>query len=125
MLASVSKDNRARRRFIDYLLYIAIGSAFISVALFVAFRWSDNAYARWFGFVCCTAILFGAFLQDSRKFFRVRRFWEITFLSLLVHVLLFAAVLAHVAEWRLLWFTVMAFEYPVLLFFRDKSARNS
>jgi hypothetical protein len=124
MLSSASRDHRVRRRVIDYLLYIAIGSVFISIAVFVALRWGNDAYDRWFGLIGFTSGLFGLFIQDSRKFLRIRRFWEITFLSLLVHVLLFAAVLTHVAEWRLTWFTVMAFEYPVLLSFRDKLARS-
>lgn len=122
-MASATKGHHVRRRVIDYLLYIAVGSALISIALFVALRWSDEAYIRWFGLICCTAILFGTFLQNSRKFLRIRRFWEISLLSLLVHVLLFGALLTHVAEWRLMWFSVMAFEYPALLFFRDRSAR--
>jgi hypothetical protein len=124
MLSLASREGRVRRRVIDYLLYIAIGSLFIAIAIFVALRWSDDAYTRWFGFICCTFLLFGSFLQNSSKFLRVRQFWVITALSLLVHVLLFVAVLTQVAEWRLMWFGVMVFEYPVLLFLRDKCAPN-
>jgi hypothetical protein len=49
----------------------------------------------------------------------------VTAVLLVVHVLLFAAALAHVTEWRLSWFIMMIFEYPVLTFFRSRIAPSS
>jgi len=37
-----------------------------------------------------------------------------------VHLAGFIIVLTHVAEWKLIWFMVMFFEFPVLVFFRNR-----
>lgn len=119
MSTSARRVRRVRDRVRDYLLYIAIAFAFIGMVFFVQTRWGHDAYIRWFGLIGFTAGLFGFFLEDSRELFRVRRFWEVTAVLLMVHLLVFAAILTHVEEWRLPWFTVMVFEYPALIFFRS------
>lgn len=57
---------RSHKRLIDFVLYIAIGSVFIAIALFVGLRWGSDAFIRWGGLAGYTAILFGYFVTDSR-----------------------------------------------------------
>jgi hypothetical protein len=125
MHTATRKVHHLRNRVIDYVLYIAIAFAFIGTTFVVQTKWGHDAFIRWFGLVGFTLGLFGYFLQDSREFLRVRRFWQITAALLALHLVAFAAVLSNVSEWRLPWFIVMAFEYPVLVFFRDRVPRSS
>ena len=113
------KTHRLRSRVIDYVLYIAIAFALVFFAI-LSSKWSHEAFIRWGGLVFCTSCLFGYFVQESREFLRSRRFWKTTATLLAVHLLLFAAILTTAEAWRLPWFVVMAVEYPVLLFFRDR-----
>lgn len=119
MSTNARRVRRVRDRVRDYLFYIAIAFASIGMAVFVRTRFGHDAYIRWFGLVVFTTLLFGLFLKNSRELFRMRRFWEVTAVLLMVHLLVFVAILTHVEEWRLPWFTVMAFEYPVLNFFKS------
>jgi hypothetical protein len=125
MSSTAKKARLLRNRVIDYVLYIAIAFALVFFTMFVSSKWSHEVFIRWGGLGFLTFCLFGFFVQESRKFLRIRRFWEITATLLALHLLIFAIVLTHVEEWRLPWFIVMAFEYPVMLFFRDRISIQS
>jgi hypothetical protein len=73
-----------------------------------------------YGLAANTALVYGYFIADSRSFFRHRTFWAATGAALTVHLIIFVVVLAHVAQWKLLWFMVMLLEIPVLVFVRDR-----
>jgi hypothetical protein len=120
MPSTSKKAHSLRSRVIDYVLYIAIAFALVFFTIFVSSKWSHEVFIRWGGLGFFTFCLYGFFVQESRKFLRIRRFWEITAILLVIHLVIFAAILTHVEQWRLPWFIVMAFEYPVMLFFRDR-----
>jgi hypothetical protein len=112
--------HRIRGRVIDYVLYIAITFAFFAMVFVVQSKWGHDAFIRWGGLAGFTLILFGYFVGDSRSFLHKRQFWLLTALLLAMHLALFMVILSHVDEWRLMWFTGMALEYPVFLFFRGQ-----
>jgi hypothetical protein len=112
-------ESHLRSRIIDFALYIAIGILFIISFYVVAHKWGPDAFIRWGGLVGYTAILFGYFIADSRRFFRNRLFWVLTLTLLSLHVGVFVIVLTHAAEWRLPWFMVVVVEVPVFLLLRS------
>jgi hypothetical protein len=121
MISETQRATHIRSRVRDFVLYIAIGFAFVGVLIVVAQKGvSHDAYIRWGGLALNTAILFGYFIADSRQFFRRWQFWALTAVLLSVHLAGFIVVLTHVAEWKLLWFLVIIFEFPVLVFFRSR-----
>ena len=115
------------RRLRDFSAYIAIGFLVAAIAWIVAStHLSLEVITRWGGLAANTAVVYGYFLANSRSFFRQRAFWAITGTALAVHLVIFAIVLTHVAQWRLLWFMVMLLEIPVLLALRNRlSGRGS
>lgn len=126
MISDTQRTTHIRSRVRDFVLYIAIGLAFVGVLIVVAqMGVSQDVYIRWGGLALNTAILFGYFIADSRQFFRRWRFWALTAVLLSVHLAGFIVVLTHVAEWKLLWFMVILFEFPVLVFFRNRLQRSS
>ena len=125
MSTAAQREHRSRSRVLDYVLYIGIAFAFIGITFFVQAKWGHDAFIRGFGLVGFTLGLFGFFLQESRELFHVRRFWEVTGALLIIHLLVFTVVLLHVEEWRLPWFMVMVFEYPLFVFFRSRIATGS
>jgi hypothetical protein len=116
--SSSHRSGRIRSRVIDYVLYLAITFAFIAMVFMVQNKWGHEAFIRFGGLAGFTSLLFGLFIGDSRSLLRERRFWLLAGLLLTAHLALFILILTHVNEWRLMWFTAMALEYPVLLFFR-------
>jgi hypothetical protein len=126
MISDTQRTTHIRSRVRDFVLYIAIGLAFVGVLIVVAqMGVSQDVYIRWGGLALNTAILFGYFIADSRQFFRRWQFWALTAVLLSVHLAGFIVVLTHVAEWKLLWFMVILFEFPVLVFFRNRLQRSS
>ena len=122
-MSVISSSQRAahlRSRVRDYVLYIAIAVAVGALAILIA-RTSitQDALTRWGGLAINTAVLYGYFISDSRRFFRKWQFWGLTALLLAVHLTAFAIVLTHVEEWKLMWFMVMILEYPLLVYARS------
>lgn len=121
MNSETQKATHIRSRIRDFVLYIAIGFAFVGVLIVVAETGvSQDAYIRWGGLFFMSALLFGYFISNSGQFLREKRFWALTAVLLLVHLAGFIVVLSYVDEWRLTWFIGMAIEYPVLVFFRSR-----
>jgi len=103
----------------DYILYVLIAFGFLGIVFLIEGTWGHDAFIRWGGLAGFTAGLFGYFVKESREYFRVRRFWTLTAVLLIVHLMAFAIVLTHLAEWKLMWFMVMALEYPVFIYLRS------
>lgn len=121
MTAKTRRAAYVRSRVRDFVLYIAIGFAFVGVLIAVArSSISHDAFIKWGGLAFISAILFGYFISNSGPFLRVWRFWGLTAALLLAHLTLFALILTHVDEWKLIWFVGMAIEYPVFVFFRSR-----
>jgi len=104
----------------DVLVVVPVVIGLLIVCILFAFSVSHDVYIRWGGLALDTAVLYGLFINYSRQFFRKWQFWALTALLLSVHLAGFAILLTHVDEWKLTWFTVMAIEYPVLIFFRNR-----
>jgi hypothetical protein len=123
MSSATSRETRNFRAK-DYFLLILLGALLFFVGLKISFvvvdRWGHDAYVRWDGLAGFTLGLFVLFVCDSEKFLRKWRFWVLTTILLAAHLTGFAIVLTHIQEWRLTWFMVMIFEYPLFLFLRDK-----
>jgi len=81
-------------------------------------------FIRWGGLVLYTTFIFGFFINDSRRFFRERRFWQLTTSLLAVHAATFLAILLRIDEWKLLWFNVMILELPPFMLLRNLLLRN-
>jgi hypothetical protein len=109
---------RSRAR--DYILYVLIALALVGLALVVEGRWGHDAFIRWGGLGGFTSVLFCYFISESRQCFRERWFWMMTAALLVAHLTAFAIILTHVEDWKLMWFMVMAFEYPVFAYLRDR-----
>lgn len=118
--AAQSANHRLRGRVRDYVLYVAIAFAFLGAVFVVEGKWGHEAFIRWGGLTGFTAALFAFFVKENREYFRERRFWMLTAALLVVHLTAFAIVLTHVEEWKLMWFMVMVFEYPVFLYARSR-----
>ena len=110
-------DNLTAR---DVLIIVPVVIGLLLLCAFFASSVSHEIYIRWGGLVLDTAVLFGLFINYSRQFFRQLQFWVLTAVLLAVHLTAFAIVLTHVEEWQLMWFGVMVFEYPVLLYARNR-----
>lgn len=121
---SVQRAARTSTRVRNLLLLVLLSVLITFIGLKITFvveeRWGHDAFVRWFGLAGFTLIMFALFVAKSEELLRKLRFWLLTSILLAGHLAAFAIVLTHVEEWKLMWFTVMAFEYPLFLFFRDK-----
>ncbi len=126
MISNSQPSHHLRSRVMDFILYIAIGIASV-VILIVLSRTSlsSDAFVRWGGLAIVTTFLFLYFINNSRQFFPQWQFWALTAILLFVHLAGFAILLTHVAEWKMIWFTGMSFEYPVFTFFRSRLPQPS
>jgi hypothetical protein len=104
----------------DYLLYIVITFAFLGMVFLIEGTWGHDAFIRWGGLAGFTAGLFGYFISNSRQYVRERRFWALITGLLALHLTAFGVLLEHVEVWKLTWFMVMAFEYPIFIFLRSR-----
>jgi hypothetical protein len=104
----------------DILIIAPVVIGFLLLCIFFAFAVSDDVYIKWGGLVLDTSILYGFFLKYSQRYFHNIRFWMLFAATLLVHLTGFAIILTHVDQWKLVWFTGMALEIPVLLFQRNR-----
>ena len=105
----------------DLGFYFVIGGLLVIAALGLAkTNLSRDALIRWGGLTVNTCVLFGYFVADSRPLLGRIYFWILTAGLLSLHTLLFAIILSHIAQWKLVWFLVMYLEAPVLVFFRNR-----
>jgi hypothetical protein len=109
-------DLTARDVLLVVLIVICVMALLITYAVFAG----GEAYVKWAGLALHTAILFVLFIKYSRSFLRMGSFWILTVILLFIHLSVFGVILLHVAQWKLVWFSAMAFEFPVFLFLRDR-----
>jgi len=102
--------------------YVLIIPSIFAVSATVGIIAGD--FIRWGGLVLYTAFMFGFFVNDSRRFFREKRFWLLTTFLLGLHVAAFVAILLRIGEWKLLWFNAMILELPPFLLLRSLLLRN-
>jgi apolipoprotein N-acyltransferase len=120
MTSHAQRAAHIRSRVRDYVLYVLIAFAFLGMVFVVEGTWGHDAFIRWGGLAGFTSGLFGYFINESRQYFRERRFWTLTAILMAVHVTAFAIVLTHVEEWKLMWFMVMVLEHPVFAYLRSR-----
>jgi hypothetical protein len=119
------QNSHARGRLKDLVLYVSI-SLVIGISIVVA-AWSgvsSEGFAKWGGLLFFTAVLFWVLITNSRQFYTQGRFWLLTGVCLALHLVAFAVILSHAAEWRLLWFWIMIFEAPIYLLVRSWISRR-
>ena len=120
-MESIAKSASHRRsRVKDYAVYVLITFAFLGGVFILESKWGHETFIRWGGLAGFTAVLFGYFLSESRRFAREWQFWSLSLVLLAGHLTAFSIVLTHVEEWRLMWFLVMAVEYPIFVFLRSR-----
>jgi hypothetical protein len=120
MTSSIGRTHHLRKRVIDYVLYLIVACAFFGMTFVIESKWGHDAFIRWGGLVGFTSILFGHFVSESRLYLRQLQFWILTLILLTLHLAAFTMLLKYTDEWRLMWFTGMALEYPVLVVFRSR-----
>ncbi len=91
-------------------IVIALGFIVIAGCIIV---FGGEGHIKWLGLTFSTAVIFGYFVHDSRKFLRKPRFWILVALLLAVHLLIWVSILIRVERWGLLWFNIMVLELPV------------
>ncbi len=125
-MLSPTREHRRYRTARDYLLYILIGCVVAAGAIWAAESGVNSGqFMRWFGLTVFTAILFGAYLVDSRSLFRRKAFWLVTAMMLAIHVAAYTVLLMRVEVWKVTWFTVLTFlELLVLPLLRDCALRR-
>ncbi len=121
MVSRAPHPNNILVRMRNYLLFflLCIAVSLGTIGLGFMFK-GDEAFVRWGGLTFFTLCLLGLFVGDSEKFLRKARFWVVTAIFFAGHLAVFSIVLTHAEEWKVMWFTIMAIEYPPLLFLRDK-----
>lgn len=125
MISTTQRANHIYSRVRDYFLYTVIAFAFLGMVFAVESKWGHEAFIRWGGLAGFTSALFGYFIAHSRQFFPKWQFWALTAILLSAHLACFALLLTHVAEWKLIWFIGMSFEYPVFTFSRSRLPQPS
>jgi hypothetical protein len=98
---------------------VIIGAGFL-VICFAYSILGHEAYVKWGGMTLDTAAIFGYFLHDSRRYFRVSRFWKLTSILLIVHLVAWIVLLMHVEKWGLPGFIIMVLELPAFWHLRDR-----
>ena len=118
------RTRKFRNRLIDYVLYVGITFSFLAIGFLIQNKWGHEAYIRWGGLAGFTAVLFGYFIADSKDYLRNLRLWFVVVTLFSFHVASWGGMLIKVDEWRLPWFSAMAFEYPLFLFLRNVAVDN-
>jgi hypothetical protein len=89
----------------DFVLYIAIGLAFVAAAVWVAShtQWLADTISKWVGFGVNTLLIFTFVLKYRRSSFKRPWFWATISAFLSIHLLLFIRILQIVERWPLMW----------------------
>lgn len=104
----------------DWLLYVVIAILIVGVIGAFAVHDADNGRSqglplKWMGFVGTTAVVFGYAIRACRRLWRMRKFWLLLTLFLMVHSGLGMFVLMRVDRVPLLFYAMLsAVEYAVL-----------
>ena len=115
-------SDRLKRNLLICILSVLVVFALLKTMSVVEDRWGHDASIRWVGLGWFTLAVFALFAAKSDGFINSGRFWSVTVVLLLVHLVAFVTLLSRVDEWKLPWFMVMVFEYPLFLAARDKFA---
>jgi len=67
------------------------------------YRVSDDDFAKWFGLVVCTPVLFGLVIQWNGRLWRNRIFWNTLAILFVAHIVLFVVAFRIVVHWRVIW----------------------
>lgn len=106
------------RRVGDFVIYIAVGLAFVFVIYWMAVHVRGSGkevIGKWVGLAVNTAIVFGYTIRENKSSFKRRSFWGILFLLLVLHLLVFSLLLRALDEWRVIWWAFVApIEYVLI-----------
>lgn len=97
------------------LLYVGLAIGALTVfalvlALAIRFGVADKLTGPWMGFVAYTVLLFWVTIWQSKRIWRYPGFWFAVTGLVVVHFVVFAAILRAFPDWRVIWF------WPVVVF---------
>ena len=105
MIGTDKSEQHLRKRLRDFLLYIAITLLVLAAIIATTYTGlSDSSFIKIFEFLGFTALLFGYFIADSRRWWRNRNYWVLTGLLFLAHSIVFAILLTRVETFKPIWF---------------------
>jgi hypothetical protein len=109
---SKKRTNRIR----DYVLYFAISFAVVGVMLFAGLSHIDHdKFKMWVLFPFYTCVVFGFVVEQSRALWKMRSFWLLTGLFLLMHCIALGVILAHIQHLKAISWVPGFVEIVVLL----------
>ena len=93
---NIELDKKRTHRIRDYVLYLAISFAVVGLILLVGLSHGDqDKFMKWLFFSFYTLFVFGYVIEQSRALWKLRSFWLLLGLFLLLHCIVLAAILAH------------------------------
>jgi hypothetical protein len=108
-------------KFLLFIIVSIVGTVgLIRISFVVEDRWGHEAFIKWEGLAGFTLVLFWLFVGRSEKYLKQKRFWLVVAILLAGHLVAFSIVLSRFEEWKLVWFIVMAIEYPLFHRLRDR-----
>jgi TctA family transporter len=112
---NIEPSKKRAHRVRDFILYIAISFAVVAVILFVGLSHGDHEkYKKWVFFTFYTSGVFGFVIEQSRALWKLRSFWLLTGLFLLLHCITLAVILAHMQQLKAISFVPGFVEIVVL-----------
>jgi len=116
-------NNRQRGRFVRFMLEAAklVGIAIISLlviaaVVIVSAKTGIKVPERWIGLTFWTCFLLWFVFRQHKHDLRIARFWLALSAFLIVHLIIFIAVLSAYPAWRPVWFAlVIMIEAPPVL----------
>ena len=112
----IEPTNNRSHRIRDFVLYIAISFAVVAAMLFVGLSHGDHdKYMKWVFFTFYTSVVFGFVIEQSRALWKLRSFWLLTGLFLLLHCITLAVILAHTQQLKAISFVPGFVEIVFLL----------
>jgi len=92
----IEPTHKRTHRVRDYVLYIAISFAVCAVTIFIGLSHGDHdKYMKVGFFVFYTCIVFGFVIEQSKALWKLRSFWFLIGLSVIVHCITLALILAR------------------------------
>lgn len=118
-----TNSNRVR----DFVLYLVIGIALLALIFAIAaFGVNGDLFVEWFSLAVFTLLLFGYFIAGSRPLWKRSKFWVVSCLCFLLHLIGFLALIHVVAFVKPIWFGMIGvIEMATLLCLRRLQSTRS
>jgi hypothetical protein len=106
-------------RVFDLALCIVLGTILATLAVWatISADLSHEAFITWVPFVGNTGLIFGFTAYYHRALSRSSSFWRLICALLVIHTLVFFAVLRMIGYWQIAWWMILLFPELTLLHF--------